>query len=82
MKGSSLFWNGNDAGDRESNTTAKPCLRSFTKESMLAGARTRSSGQLASSGVRIWPVPGQMITQRDWEWEEPENEYMLFSREQ
>ena len=75
VKGSSLFWNGNDVGDRESDTTAKACLRSFTKEPMLAGARTWSSGQLVSSGVRIWSVPGQMITQRDWEWEEPENLY-------
>ena len=81
MKVSSLFWNGDDIGDRESDTSAKPRLRSFTKESMLAGARTWSSGRLVSSGVRIWSVPGQMITQRDCEWEEPENEYMFF-REQ
>lgn len=55
-------------------TQTESCLITYAKESRLAGVRTWSCGQLVSSGVRTWSAPGQMITQRDPEWEEPGDE--------
>ena len=60
----------------EEATQPQSCMISSAEESRLDGVQIWASGQLVSS-VRAWSGPGQMITQRDREWQEPEDEPML-----